>query len=190
MTARRRWWWSGIPAACSATRADSSRPWPTAAPTLPPVSSSPGCRSTRRFSTACISKTPRPALPVNPGSGTCVACRNSGVISVLCGAATPSAKASASTRTSVACASMKPCACACRTFLSTAATPSTPTARSPRSSPLKAGASGATSPLKPKAKSRKPSMNIAAITVTTCWMKTYAASMPRCRRSGSGTITR
>jgi len=75
-------------------------------------------------------------------------------------------------------------------FLSTAATPSTPTAQSPRRSPPKAGASGATSPPKPRARLPKPWMNIAAITATTFWMKTCAASMPRCRRSGSGTITR
>ena len=55
--------------------------------------------------------------------------RRPGATFVLSGAATLPARASASTRTSAACASTKPCVCACRTFLSTAATPSTPTAR-------------------------------------------------------------
>ena len=125
-----------------------------------------------------------------PGSATCAAPRSARAISASSGAATPAARATVSTGTSAACASTKACVGGGRTFPAQWRRDLRRRADSRRGD--RRGRQHLAQPRSPKRRARLPRRctSFAATTATTCWTRTCGPSMPRYRRSGSGTITR
>ncbi|MNT43023.1 hypothetical protein D3C72_1794740 [compost metagenome] len=147
--ARRACGWNGPPPA-----ALPRAPW-CAAPTCCPIPTAPAasicraCPPGRTSSTAWCSMTWQAAIPAHlPCRG--ISARRSPAraqpraLSAWCGAAIRWAKATASTKAWVACASMTKCARPTPMSFCTVATPSTPTAPSPRPSPCPMAAPGRT----------------------------------------------